>query len=111
MFYLPNKGKYIIEKLYKKNNEPAYGSATYIIDEEDFENRRSEIIKNGKVDKKVLVEMKQGEKAKKIIHTGWGNAIAKYFDIDNPSKYTERQSKKIRKLAKQVEDSKKVLER
>lgn len=111
VFYLPNQGKYIIEKLYNKNNEPAYGSATYIVDEEIFENSRGEIIKAGKIDKKVLVQMKQNKKAKKIIHTGWGNGICKYFDVENPSKYTEKQTKKIQKLAKQVEDSKTLIER
>ena len=39
------------------------------------------------------------------------NGICKYFDIENPRKYTKEQTENIKKLAKQVEESKKPLER
>lgn len=111
IFYLPNQGKYIIEKLYNKNFDKAYGSATYILDEDEFAKNRNNIVKDGKIDKSILVEMRRNKKADRIIHTGWSNGICRYFDIENSSNYTKEQTENIKKLAKQVEESKIPLER
>lgn len=112
IFYLPNEEKYIIEKLYDKNNKPAYGAATYILDERTFEQNRDEIIKDEKIDKSALVELRktQGKTVKKLIHTGWGNALINYFDIKESKKYTKEQCRTIQKLVEEVESSKKPLE-
>ncbi len=111
IFYLPNQGKYIIEKLYNKNFDKAYGSATYILDEDEFRKNKTDIVKDGKIDKSILVEMRRNKKADRIIHTGWSNGICRYFDIENSSNYTKEQTENIKKLAKQVEESKIPLER
>ena len=47
---------------------------------------------------------------KKLIHTGWGNALINYFDIKESKKYTKEQCRTIQKLVEEVESSKKPLE-
>ncbi len=112
IFYLPNEGKYIIEKLYTKDYKAAYGAATYILDEDLFNKNKEDIIVSKKVNRSYLVgleKIQRGKEIKKIVHTGWGNAIIKYFDIDKSDKYSEKEKKKIRELAEKVEKSKKRL--
>jgi hypothetical protein len=113
VFYLPNQGKYILEKLYEAQNRPAFGAATYILNEDVFRKNEEEIIKFGKIDRTYLSKIKkeQPKEVKKIIHTGWGNAICKYFDIETSKKYTNEQRDEIRKLADEVEFSKQPLDR
>lgn len=111
VFYLPNQGKYIIEKLYNKNYDKAYGSATYILDEEEFSKNRNFIIEDRTINKSELVKLRKNKKADRIIHTGWSNGICRYFDIENSTKYTKEQTENIKKLAKQVESSKEFLDR
>lgn len=112
IFYLPNEEKYIIEKLYDKNRKPAYGAATYILDERTYEQNKDEIIKDGKIDKSTLVSLR-GEKpkeVKKLIHTGWGNAVLKYFGIQDSKKYSKEQCRIIKELADEVEKTKRPLD-
>lgn len=114
VFYLPSKGEYIIEKLFDpttRSDRPpyAYGAATYIIDEKVFDAEKDSIIVDGKINRHFLAE-KYADKEKrngitKIIHKGWANGICRHFDVDNPSRYTEEQAKKIHKLADTVENS------
>ena len=99
VFYLPNAGKYIIEKLYERNNQNAYGAATYILDE-GSEKNNGKIIKDGKIIKKALINLRKEERVRKIIHTGWDNAICEYFDIEENRKYTDEQIDRIKELAK-----------
>lgn len=107
--YLPNVGKYVIEKLYDKNSKLAYGASNYILSEEDFEENKNSIIQKGKLNKIFLMDMKRENNAKKIIHTGWESSISKYFDMGTSNKYTKEHIRKIRRIAKQVIRSKKVL--
>lgn len=111
IFYLPKQKKYIIEKLYNQNNEPAWGAATYILDEEKYEENKDSIIENDVVNRTNLANLRGEPGVKRVIHTGWSSAICKFFDIEDSSKYTEEQIKKIKKYSKQVEESKKPLER
>ena len=113
IFYLPNNGKYIIEKLFTKDLRPAYGAATYILSENEFEKNENVIIsKNSKVNRSVLPSLKsQSDDIDKLVHTGWANAIVRYFDLENLEKYTENQIEEFKKIAEQVENSKKPLER
>lgn len=108
IFYLPNEQKYVIEKLYDKNNKPAYGAATYILEENLFDKIKNDLIVNKKVDRSVLIELnkQKNKEIKKIIHTGWANSIIKFFDLQNEEKYSEEQIEEIQELAKQVEISK-----
>lgn len=108
IFYLPNEQKYIIEKLYDKNNKPAYGAATYILEENLFDKIKNDLIVNEKIDRSVLIELhKQKNKGiKKFIHTGWANSMMKFFDLQNEEKYSKEEIERKQKLAKQVEISK-----
>lgn len=109
--YLPNKRKYIIEKLFDSKHRIAYGTATYVLDEDIFEKNKLEIIQQNKVNRSKLVELKQTGCAKKIIHKGWGKAICKEFDIENPKLYTEERRKLIKQIAVEVENSKRPREK
>lgn len=113
LFYLPNKACYITEKLYDRNNNPAYGYATYVVDEDVFEKNRNEIIKDETLNQRYLVALKKRNTkgVTKLVHMGWGNAISRYFDFDEPSKYTDEERKNIKKLADRVERSKEPLSR
>ena len=111
VFYLPNEKKFVIEKLYDKGLKPAYGSATYIVDEAVFIANRNEIVNEESINKRFLVRIHK-EKApgiSKLIHTGWESALIKYFDIENSKTRTESEKKKIKSLAKRVEKSKKPM--
>ena len=133
IFYLPNEGKFIIERLYKANKQFAYGDATYILNADLFREKKDEIIANSKVNRTSLIKIAKenstnrtnesldsqekepnvgkNKGAKKIIHTGWANEMVKYFQLEDESKYTKEQIEEIRKLVKAVEDSRKPLER
>lgn len=108
IFYMPNEQKYIVEKLYDKNNKPAYGAATYILEEKLFNEIKKDLIINQKIDRSCLIELNKQKNSgiKKIIHTGWANSMTKFFDLENEEKYSKEQIEKIRKLADEVEMSK-----
>lgn len=111
IFYLPKFRKYILEKLYNQNNEPAWGAATYILDEDIYEENEENIIEGDVINRSKLARLRGEKGVKRFIHTGWSNAICKFFDIEDTGKYTEEQINQIKKFSKQVEESKKPLER
>ena len=111
IFYLPKFRKYILEKLYNQNNEPAWGAATYILDEDIYEENEENIIEGDVINRSKLARLRGEKGVKRFIHTGWSNAICKFFDIEDTDKYTEEQINQIKKFSKQVEESKKPLER
>lgn len=113
VFYLPNQGKYVIEKLYDKNNKPAYGAATYVLDEVVFKVHETDILNDRVINKTALVSLNKAkvQGVKKLVHTSWGNSILKFFDIENPQKYTEEEKIEIKKQAERVEKSKKPMTR
>lgn len=104
--YLPSQQKYIIEKLFDLNHEPAYGAATYVLPEDVFDKHKLDIIQNGKINRSKLVELKGVNIAKKIVHRGWGKAMCKVFDVNNPNLYTPEQRQELEELALEVEKSK-----
>ena len=111
IMFLPNRGTYIIEKLYdqtKKKGMPryAYGSATYVMTEEEFARNREILIEEGRIDRTELAQMRRDGKVKKFVHKGWAQSICRYFGLDVPDRYTEEQKKEIKKLAEEVENSK-----
>jgi hypothetical protein len=109
IFYLPNRSKYVIEKLYDKNNRPAYGAATYVLDESVFEKNKDEILADGCINRSCLVTLNQEKRqgVKKLVHTGWASALVRYFDIENSKEYTEEEKNDIKEKAEYVEKSKK----
>ena len=110
--YLSNEEKYIIEKLFDKHRRPAYGAATYIWDERTFKENRDKIIQENKINKNELVALRKQESSsvKKIIHSGWGNAILKYFDVKESKKYTKEQCRVIQGLVEEVEESRRPID-
>ena len=113
IFYLPNRSKYVIEKLYDKNNRPAYGAATYVLDESVFEKNKDEILADGCINRSCLVTLNQEKRqgVKKLVHTGWASALVRYFDIENSKEYTEEEKNDIKEKAEYVEKSKKPMSR
>lgn len=110
--YLSNEEKYIIEKLFDKHRRPAYGAATYIVDERTFKINRDRIIQDDRINKNELVALRKQESksVKKIIHTGWGNAILKYFDVKESKKYSKEQCRIIQGLVEEVEASRRPVD-
>ena len=116
IFQLPNidNGIAIIEKMFKRTKErtkPSYGSATYIMTQEEFINNRSQIIEETsknqiKINREKLLEMKVDEKTDKIVHSkGWGRHIKQYFNIEEESKYSKKQIEEIDKAIESIEKS------
>lgn len=110
IFFLPNSGKYIIEKLFVANHQPAYGAATYILGEDIYKKYEARIIQDGRINRSQLVDLNIGKQAAKYVHRGWGKAICREFDIDNPSVCPPEKSKEIKAIAREVEESKKPRE-
>lgn len=105
IFYLPNKEKYIIQKMFDSNLRNAYGAATYILDEIEFEKNRDLLItKDNKLNKIALINIEQENNAiKKILYSGKNNSIMKYFDMGTLNQqYTKEQLKTIKNIVKQV---------
>lgn len=109
--YLPSQQKYIIEKLFDLNHEPAYGAATYVVSEDIFDKQKLDIIQDGKVNRSKLVELNRVNMAKKIVHRGWGKAMCKVFGVNNPNLYTPKQRQELEELALEVEKSKEPREK
>lgn len=112
-FYFPNRDEYLIEKLYDKERKPATNVATYILSKDIFEQNQERIIQDGKVNisELYLLKREKNEGVKRLVHTGWANAIIKYYGLDDERKYSKKQILKTKKLAEQVEESKKEIER
>ena len=103
IFYLPNYGMYIIEKLFDENKGPAYGAATYLIPENVYLNNEEEIIQDESINRRALIKLNKGSQAKKEVHIGkWGDNIYNDLDIDNDSRCTEERKERIRNLGREV---------
>lgn len=113
IFYFPNRDEYMIEKLYGKGKKPATDVATYIVDKNTFEKNKDRIFTNGKINISELYALKKSNSkgVKRLVHTGWANAIVKYYSLDDETRYSKKQIAEIKKLAKEVEESKREVER
>lgn len=113
IFYFPNRDEYVIEKLYDKDRKPATNVATYILAKDVYEQNKDEFYQDGRINISSLYALKKSEVlgVKRFIHTGWANSIVKYYDLDNPKKYSREQILETKRLAEQVEKSKKEIER
>lgn len=113
IFYFPNRDEYVIEKLYAKGNVPATGVATYILSKNLYEENQERFMQDGVINISELYALKKSNPKgiKRFVHTGWANAIVKYYELDDERKYNKRQIMQIKDLAKQVEESKKEIER
>ena len=112
IFTLPNvqNGTVIVEKMLKctKNgNKLDYGVATYHMSEEEFYNRKSEILQDKKVNRKVLMGMSEEGKATKLIHSrNWGNRLKAQLGISEQKGYTKEKLERIDQLVASLEKSK-----
>ena len=115
VFLLPNQDKIVIEKMHEKRygrKVSAYGSATYIMDTEEFFKSMELIIVDGAINRTALRKLFEGEKAKKIIHTkNWGENVKEYFNINAENeRYTEEDIIAIDKAIMSVVNSRKERE-
>lgn len=114
-FTLPNinNGMVVIEKMYKSTKSGTkinYGSATYVMSQEEFLNHKSEIEEDGKINRKMLREMQKTQKADKIIHsTGWGQGLKKNLGLSIEEGYTQEKVAKIDGLIERIEQTKELI--
>lgn len=113
IFYFPNRDEYVIEKLYDKDRKPATNVATYILTKDVYEQNKDEFYQDGRINISSLYALKNNKVpgVKRFIHTGWANSMVKYYGLDNPKKYSREQILETKRLAEQVEKSKKEIER
>lgn len=114
IFCLPNvnNGTVIIEKMYKFTGDEVkmnYGSATYIMSQEEFYNHKDSIIQNNKINRKVLIGMK--ESANKLIHSpSWGKSLKRNLNISKENGYSEEKINEIDCLIEKVQESRTLMD-
>ena len=88
LVHLPNLKKVIIEKMLSKYGEPYYGAATYIVDEDYFEQYREKIVTDNKINRSKLSDDIIFRGVDRVIHspTGWGKGIKKVLNITEETK-------------------------
>lgn len=94
---LPTLKKVIIEKMLDKNNFPSYGSATYLLDEAYYEKNYEEIVIGNKINRSKMIKDLENDGVDRIIHgiESWGRNIKEYFGIEEKSRWTDEDIKKI----------------
>lgn len=115
VFLLPNQDKIVIERMHERKEGrkvSAYGSATYIMDTEEFFKNMDDIIIDSAINRTMLRELFEEDRAEKIIHTKyWGEAIKRYFEIDSENeRYTEEEIAEIDRAIANVVKSRKERE-
>ena len=115
IFLLPNNGKVLIERMYEKRKArkvEAYGSATYILDSEEFFKNINNIIIDGTVKRSTLREMSETDTASKIVHNvSWGRSLKEYFGINEENeRYSKEEKEEIDKAIERVENSRRERE-
>lgn len=114
VFTLPNvgNGTVVVEKLFKstqKGTQINYGSATYCMSEEEYLNHK-EIEREGKINRKALVQMHKDEKASRAVHSkAWGKDLKKILGISAENGYSEEKIAEIDGLMEQIENSKELV--
>lgn len=122
IFFFPNRDEYLVEKLYDTKRRPATNVATYILRKDIFEKNQDRIMEDGKVNISELFALRRENPAsvKRYVHMGWAKSIIKHYELDDESKYCRTDEEKrysprriaqIRRLAEQVEESKREIER
>ena len=115
VFTLPNvgNGTVVVEKLFKstqKGTQINYGSATYCMNEEEYLNRKDEVEREGKINRKALVQMHKDEKASRAVHSkAWGKDLKKILGISAENGYSEEKIAEIDGLMEQIENSKELV--
>lgn len=116
IFTLPNvnNGTVIIEKLFKRTKDEVkinYGSATYIMSQEEFYNNRKNIEQNQSINRRALIQMQENGSADKLIHSsGWGKNLKKNLDISQENNYNEEKIKRIDNLIENIEKARELID-
>lgn len=100
IFVLPNQKCYVVQPL----NKSFYGNATYVIEKELFEKQKERIFNNNKIDLNELENLKANNLngMVKLVHTGWENSLATFFDMRKDEKYTKEEIENIEKIVYEV---------
>ncbi|MCI9365524.1 MAG: hypothetical protein HFJ54_02680 [Clostridia bacterium] len=110
VFLMPNLSSVVIERMHEKRRGKkvnAYGSATYIMEIEEFFKNIDNVIVNGAINRTALRELAENEDATKIVHSkGWGESIKRYFEIDEENeRYSKEEIEEINKAIASVGNS------
>lgn len=123
---LLNTRKTIIEKMYQKKDkklEPAYGTATFILDTEEYDKISEKLIENEKFNILELrkIAKENNERITKITHhsygkdeqqkSTWGKRLIKSICKKEEEVYSEKEFEEISKCIKEIENSRKEIER
>lgn len=115
-FTLPNvkNGTVVIEKLFKRTKNGVkinYGAATYVMSQEEFLKRKSNIEFDNKINRKVLIEMNAEGEAEKFIHSvGWGKEIKKNLGILVENGYSQEKIEEINKTVERIEKARELVD-
>jgi len=129
IIYLPNKGKYIVEKLFNKDNSPATGAATYFLTESAFkkyyktfinynDKLNEDVFENEPTSKIALVDIKQSctidryslvklwkdgvEGVSREVHKSWEKALDRQLGNEEEETIPEERRKNVEVLVGQV---------
>lgn len=123
---LLNTRKTIIEKMYQRKDkklEPAYGTATFILDTEEYEKISEKLIENEKFNILALrkTAKENNERITKITHhsygndeqqkSTWGKRLIKSICKKEEEVYSSKELEEISKCIKEIENSRKEIER
>ncbi len=105
---LPNLKKIIIEKMLDKNKQPAYGTATYILEENYYYENYGSIVENGKINRTELYSNINVKSVDRIIHSidGWGQSIKRILKIDENSNWSKEDIETIDTIIEKIKESK-----
>lgn len=115
-FTLPNvkNGTVVIEKLFKRTKNGVkinYGAATYVMSQEEFFKRKSEIEFDNKINRKVLIEMQEEGIADKLVHSSkWGKALKENLDISRENDYSQEKIERIDNLVDKIEKARELID-
>lgn len=123
---LTNVQKTIVEKMYQKiagKNCPAYGTATFILDTENYEKISGDLKKDDKFNIPLIRQKlkEEPEKIMKITHhsygndeqpkSTWGKRLIKSICKKEEEVYSSKELEEISKCIKEIENSRKEIER
>lgn len=105
---LPNLKKIIIEKMLDKNKQPAYGAATYILEENYYYENYGSIVENRKINRTELYSNINVKSVDRIIHSidGWGQSIKRILKIDENSNWSKEDIETIDTIIEKIKESK-----
>lgn len=116
IFTLPtvNNGTVVVEKMFKSTKNGVkinYGSATYAMSQEEFLNHKAEIEQNGKINRRVLIQMQEEGAADKLVHSsGWGRSLKKNLGLSVENGYSEERIAEIDNLVDRIEKARELVD-